>query len=69
MQHTSKVLSDGFPLFVNSMVHIAHKGSHVDASVLLTLPEIPDQKAFCTVETLTPLTCKFNCLTLVMPVR
>lgn len=58
MHHTSKALSDGFPLFINPMVDIEHKGSHVEASVLLTLPEIPDNKAFCTVETLTPL--KFN---------
>ena len=58
MQHTTKALTDGFSLVINPMVDIEHKGSHVEASVLLTLPEIPNSEAFCTIETLTPL--KFN---------
>lgn len=58
MLHTSRALKDGFPLFINPMVDIEHHGTHVAASVLLTVPEIPNQKYFCTIENLTPL--KFN---------
>ena len=58
MLHTSKALDDGFSLLINPMVDIEHHGSYVEASVLLTIPEIPNEKAFCTIENLTPI--KFN---------
>ena len=58
MLHTSRALDNGFPLFINPMVDIEHQGSHIEASVLLTLPEIPNEEAFCTIANLTPL--KFN---------
>ncbi len=56
--HTAKSLDNRFSLLMNPMVGIEHHGSHIEASVLLTLPEIPSEKAFCTVENLTPI--KFN---------
>ena len=37
------------------MVDIEHTGHSVEASVLLTIPEIPNLNAFCTVEYLTPI--------------
>ncbi|KAL9978457.1 hypothetical protein ACROYT_G015976 [Oculina patagonica] len=58
MAHTAKALDDGFSVLINPMVDIEHHGSYIEASVLLTLPEIPNGKAFCTVENLTPI--KFN---------
>lgn len=58
MTYTLKALNDGFPLFINPMVDIDNWGTHVQASVLLTLPEIPHLNLFCTIEYLTPL--KYN---------
>lgn len=58
MQYTAKALDDGFPLFINPMIDIEHDGPYVDASVLLTLPVVPEHNAFCTVEYLSPV--KFN---------
>lgn len=58
MTYTSKALNDGFPLFINPMVDIEHSGNQVEASVLLTVPEIHNLNLFCTIEYLTPL--KYN---------
>lgn len=58
MQHTAKALDEGFPLFINPMIESEHDSPYIDASVLLTLPVIPDANAFCSIEYLTPL--KFN---------
>ena len=58
MTYTSEALNDGFLLFINPMVDIEHSGNQVEASVLLTVPEIPDLNSFCTIEYLTPL--KYN---------
>ena len=58
MQHTAKALDEGFPLFINPMIDIEHNGPYIDASVLLTLPVVPDKDAFCTIEYLSPI--KFN---------
>lgn len=41
--YTSKALTEGFPLFINPMVNIEHTGNQIQASVLLTIPEIPDE--------------------------
>ena len=56
--YTVKALDEGFPLFINPMVDIEHQCFHIEASVFLTLPEVPDLIAFCTIEYLLPL--KFN---------
>lgn len=45
----------GFPLLINPMVDVEHTGHRVEASILLTIPEIPNLNAFCTVEYLTPI--------------
>ena len=58
MSHTSKALVDGSPIFINPVVDIEHYGGHTGDSVLLTLPEIPNQETFCSIENLTPV--KFN---------
>ncbi len=58
MKHTTKALDEGFPLFINPMIESEHNGPYIDASVLLTIPVVPDKDAFCTIEYLTPL--KFN---------
>ena len=58
MTYTTKALSEGFPLFINPMVNLDHSGNHVEAGVLLTLPEIPDENSFCTTEYLVPV--KYN---------
>ena len=58
MRHTAKALDEGFPLFINPMIDIEQKGPYIDASVLLTLPVVSDQNAFCTIEYLAPI--KFN---------
>ena len=58
MQYTAKALDEGFPLFINLMIDIEHEGPYVEASVLLTLPVVPDETAFCTIEYLMPV--KFN---------
>ena len=58
MKHTAKAFDEGFPLFINPMIESEHDGPYIDASVLLTLPVVPDQNAFCTIEYLAPL--KFN---------
>jgi len=58
MKHTTKALDEGFPLFINPMIESEHDGPCIDASVLLTVPVVPDKNAFCTIEYLAPL--KFN---------
>lgn len=58
MTHTAKALDEGFPLFTNPMIESEHKGHYIDAGVLITIPVVPDQNAFCTIEYLAPL--KFN---------
>lgn len=58
MKYTSKALNDGFPLLINPVVDIEHSGNQVQASVLLTIPEITDLNSFCTIEYLTPI--KYN---------
>lgn len=58
MGYTSKALNEGFPLFLNPMVVIEHRGNHIEASVLLTIPEVPDLNSFCTIENLTPIKFK-----------
>ena len=58
MLYTSKALAEGFPLLINPMIDIEHIGSQIEASVLLTLPEIPTLDSLCTIEYLTPV--KFN---------
>ena len=45
MKHTAKALDEGFPLFINPMIKSEHDGPYIDASVLLTLPVVPDQNA------------------------
>lgn len=58
VQYTAKALDEGFPLFINPMIDIEDEGPYVEASVLLTLPVVPDETAFCTIEYLMPV--KFN---------
>ena len=58
MQYTAKALTEGFPLFLNPMVDIEHSGIHVEAGVLLTIPEVQDLNSFCTIEYLTPIKFK-----------
>ena len=55
MKFTLPALKKGFPLLINPKVDIEHTGHSVEASVLLTIPEIPNLNAFCTVEYLTPI--------------
>ena len=55
MQYTLLALKKGFPLLINPMVDKKHTGHSVEASILLTIPEIPNLNAFCTVEYLTPV--------------
>ena len=55
MKYTLPALKEGFPLLINPMVDIEHTGHSVEASVLLTIPEIPNLNAFYTVEYLTPI--------------
>ena len=55
MKYTSPALKEGFPLLINPMVDIEHSGNQVEASILLTIPEIPNLNAFCTIEYLTPI--------------
>lgn len=55
MKFTSQALSDGFPLFINPMVNIEHSGNQVEASVLLTIPQISVTNSFCTLEYLTSI--------------
>lgn len=50
MKYTTPALKEGFPLLINPMVDIEHQGNHVEASALLTIPEIPNLNAFCTME-------------------
>ena len=40
------------------MVDIEHGGIHVEASVLLTIPEVQNLNSFCTIEYLTPIKFK-----------
>ena len=58
MKYTLPALKEGFPLLINPMVDIEHTGHSVEASVLLTIPEIPNLDAFCTVEYLTSIKYK-----------
>lgn len=58
MTFTSQALSEGFPLLINPMVDIEHQGTHIEAGVLLTIPEIASLNSFCTIEYLSPI--KFN---------
>ncbi|KAL9973740.1 hypothetical protein ACROYT_G020234, partial [Oculina patagonica] len=55
MKYTTPALKDGFPLLINPMVDIEHNGNHIEASVFLTIPEVPNLNAFCTIEYLTPI--------------
>ena len=55
MQYTLPGLKEGFALLINPMVDKEHTGHSVEASVLLTIPEIPNLNAFSTVEYLTPI--------------
>ena len=55
MKFTSQALKEGFPLFVNPMVDIEHVGNHIEASILLTIPVVPDLNGFCILEYLTPV--------------
>ena len=58
MIYSIKALNDEFPLLINPMVDIENVGNQIEASVLLTIPEIPDLNSFCTVEYLSPI--KYN---------
>ena len=40
MTYTTQALNNGFPLLLNPMVDVEHQGHHIEASVLLTVPEI-----------------------------
>ena len=55
MTYTAQALNEGFPLLLNPMVDIEHQSQHIEASVLLTIPEISDLNSFCTVEYLSPI--------------
>ena len=55
MTYTVQALTEGFPLLLNPMVDIEHQGQQIEASVLLTIPEISNLNSFCTVEYLSPI--------------
>ena len=46
MKFTSQALREGFPLFVNPMVDIEHVGNQIEASILLTIPVVPNLNGF-----------------------
>ena len=58
MKFTAQALREGFPLFINPMVDIEHIGHQIEASLLLTIPEVPGLNGFCTLEYLTPIKFK-----------
>ena len=59
-KYTTPALKEGFPLLINPMVDIEHHSNLIEASVLSTIPEIPNLNAFCTIEYLTPIKYKSN---------
>lgn len=55
---SSKILSEGFPLLINPIVDIEHNGDQLDLSILVTVPELTNTNAICSVEYLSPV--KYN---------
>ena len=58
MKYTVKALEQGFSAILNPLTNFEHNGKTLNLSVLLTIPEITDLNAFCTLEYLSPI--RFN---------
>ena len=56
---TTKALTTGFPLFIEPLVDFSFpKPDQLSLNILFTVPEVPNENSFCTLEYVTPI--KYN---------
>ena len=58
MKNTIKALHTGFPLLMQPLVNYQHSETALKLNILMTVPQIKDQNAICTLQYLTPV--KYN---------